>query len=88
VFFRRGIPVLTLGVLLGVIAAIPRVFAARRPALFMLAFHVPTVLIALSFCLQELPQYEIPPLPRPLRQAAWRRPVAVNAVHARWPASV
>jgi hypothetical protein len=29
----------------------------------VLLYHVPTALIALSFCLQELPAFEIPPWP-------------------------
>ena len=78
VFFRRAIPALTLLVLLIIVATIPHLFGSRNPALFMLAFHVPTLLIALSFCLQELPQYEIPPLPRPPRAPYWRRPLAMN----------
>ncbi len=74
VFCRRAIPVLTLVALLLIVAGIPHWFGSRKPALLMLAFHVPTALIALSFCLQELPQYEIPPVPRPLRAGHWRRP--------------
>jgi len=88
VFARRAIPLLTLVLLLVIIGAIPHVFGSRRPAMFMLAFHVPTALIALSFCLQELPQYEIPPLPRPLRLKQWRRPLPTNDGASRMPAAV
>jgi hypothetical protein len=79
VFFRRAIPVLTLILLLIIIAAIPHSFASRNPAMFVLGFHIPTALIALSFCLQDLPQYEIPPIPRPSRAAHWRRRLAMSA---------
>jgi hypothetical protein len=40
---------------------------------------VPTVLIALSFCLQELPQFEIPPLPRRSRAPSWRAAPTASA---------
>lgn len=88
VFLRRSIPVLTLVVLFVIIGAIPHVFGSRKPALLMLAFHVPTALIALSFCLQELPQYEIPPVPRPLRALHWRQPLRMDGAGPRVPASV
>jgi hypothetical protein len=78
VFFRRGIPVWTLLLLLAIIAAIPHDIARGNPSLFVIGFHIPTLLIALSFCLQELPTYEIPPIPRPARAAQWRRPLAMS----------
>jgi len=78
VFFRRGIPVWTLLLLLAIIAAIPHNIARGNPSLFVVGFHIPTLLIALSFCLQELPTYEIPPIPRPARAAQWRRPLAMS----------
>jgi hypothetical protein len=34
-------------------------------------YHAPTLLIALSFMLQELPRFEIPPLPRRLSAQQW-----------------
>jgi hypothetical protein len=40
--------------------------------LWMLLYHVPTVLVALSFCLQELPQFEIPPIPRKPSTTGWQ----------------
>jgi len=79
VFFRRGIPVLMILLLLIIIAAIPHKFAQGNPSLFVVGFHIPTLLIALSFCLQELPTYEIPPIPRPAPSPHWRRPLAVSA---------
>lgn len=76
VFFRRGIPVLTFLALLLAVALIPRHVVEGNPRAWILLFHVPTALIALSFCLQELPQYEIPPLPRRSAAVSWSAVVA------------
>ncbi|MFM9915333.1 MAG: hypothetical protein ACKVOX_05965 [Rhizobacter sp.] len=70
--FRRAIPLLTPVSLLIAILVLPRIDVGKSPGLWMMLFHVPTALIALSFCLQELPQYEIPPMPRRPRAPAWR----------------
>ena len=72
VVFRRAIPLLTFIALLVAVAFIPRAALDRGSGLWMLFFQVPTALIALSFCLQELPQYEIPPWPRRSAAACWR----------------
>lgn len=71
--FRRAIPLLTPVSLLVAILVLPRIDVGESPGLWLMLFHVPTALIALSFCLQELPQYEIPPLPRRSRAPAWRQ---------------
>lgn len=71
--FRRAIPLLTPVSLLVAILVLPRIDVGESPGLWLMMFHVPTALIALSFCLQELPQYEIPPLPRRSRAPAWRK---------------
>lgn len=73
VVFRRAIPVLTLASLLVVISAIPRLFVERKPGLRLLIVHVPTLLIAISFCVQELPVHEIPPWPRRRAGGTWGR---------------
>jgi hypothetical protein len=73
VVFRRSIPVLTLLLLIATIAVLPRVIVDPNPALRLLLFDVPTALIVLSFCLQELPTYEIPPRPRRSTAVSWRR---------------
>jgi len=78
-FFRRAIPVLTLLLLFMIIAALPHAVVTGNPSLFVVGFHIPTALIALSFCLQELPTYEIPPVPRPARDPRWRRRLGVSA---------
>jgi hypothetical protein len=73
VVFRRSIPLLTLVSLIGTIAALPHFVVEGNPGLWLLMFHVPTALIALSFCLQEQAQYEIPPPPRRLAAGSWYR---------------
>jgi hypothetical protein len=83
VVVRRTIPWLTVLALAGAAATLPRLLANPEPATVMLIFHVPTVLIAFSFCLQEQAKFEIPP--RPSRSAApdWRAQVAPEATRAR-----
>ena len=72
VVLRRGIPVLTFLALVLAVAVIPRSAVEGNPRAWIVLFHLPTALIALSFCLQELPQYEIPPLPRRSLAGSWR----------------
>jgi hypothetical protein len=72
VVLRRGIPTLNVLLLLAVVLLMPKLDTHFGSGLWMLLYHVPTVLIALSFCLQELPQFEIPPLPRRSRSPSWR----------------
>jgi hypothetical protein len=79
VVFRRSIPALMLLLLAAIIAVLPRFqFEHHRPVVLLL-FDVPTALIALSLCLQEMPQYEIPPLPRRSAAARWRKPLGPGA---------
>jgi hypothetical protein len=73
VVFRRSIPVLTLLLLVATIAVLPHVLVDPNPAVRLLLFDVPTALIVLSFSLQELATYEIPPLPRRSGASSWRR---------------
>jgi hypothetical protein len=74
VVLRRGIPVLTL-VLLGLgLWVLSRHAAGRETGAWVLLIHVPTLMLAISFRLQELAQFEIPPLPRPPPAAAWPVP--------------
>jgi hypothetical protein len=72
VFFRRGIPTLNALLLLFSLVMLSRFDWGGSPGLWMLLYHVPTVLVALSFCLQELPQFEIPPVPRRLTAPGWQ----------------
>jgi hypothetical protein len=73
VFFRRAIPVLTFLVLLIAVGSLAHRGVGEGSELWILFFHVPTVLIAASFCLQELPQYEIPPVPRRPSMPEWQQ---------------
>lgn len=76
VFFRRGIPSLTA---LGLVALVLLSALLRwqpTPLQMILMYHLPTLVIALSFLLQELPRFELPPWPRVLRQPAWTQPPA------------
>lgn len=69
--FRRAIPLLTPVALVITVLALPR-FDVEASPLWVLMYHVPTLLIALAFLLQELPAFEIPPWPRPHRDPTWR----------------
>lgn len=84
--FRRAIPLLTPAALVITVLALPR-FDVEASPLWVLLYHVPTVLIALAFLLQELPAFEIPPWPRPRREPSWTispsRPRPASAANAR-----
>lgn len=84
VVLRRAIPLLTPIVLVVTVLALPR-FDVEASPLWWLMYHVPTVLIALSFLLQELPQFEIPPWPRPRRAPSWRVPREASGAAGRSP---
>jgi hypothetical protein len=49
----------------------------------MALHYLPIALLALSFSLQELPQFEIPRWPRRLRQPGWQLPPANSAEASR-----
>lgn len=72
-FFRRGIPTLTaLALVATVLLSAP--FRDALPTHVLVAlYHVPTLFVALSFVLQELPRFEVPPWPRSSRAPDWRR---------------
>jgi hypothetical protein len=72
VVFRRAIPLLTFAALLVAVAFGPRLAFAQNPGGYVMFFHAPTLVLALSFCLQELPQFELPPLPRRNDAANWQ----------------
>lgn len=73
VVFRRAIPLLTLALLIVTVLSLPR-FDFEASPLWVLLYHVPTLFILLSFRLQELPQFEVPPWPRRSGAPAWGRP--------------
>jgi hypothetical protein len=71
VVFRRAIPALTAAAVLIAALTLPRLVGQQDSRVWILFFHVPTALIALSFCLQELPRFEIPPRPRRSPALTW-----------------
>lgn len=73
VVFRRGIPLLMAAALVAAALGLPRFDTDDRPWLWMALYHVPTALIALSFCLQDLARFEIPPWPRRSAAPDWRK---------------
>ena len=72
VVLRRGIPSLTAVGLIAGALLLPRYTDEGLQGMWMVLHYVPIALLAYSFTLQELARFEIPPLPRPLRQAQWR----------------
>ena len=80
---RRMIPWLTVLALAGAVGTLPWVMAHPEPATVMLIFHVPTVLIAFSFCLQERARFEIPPRPRRSTAPDWRARPATAPTRSR-----
>ena len=72
---RRAIPSLTIVLLIVIALLLPRMTDSRSPGLWMALQYVPIALLALSFRLQELSQFEIPRPPRRLSAPRWREPV-------------
>lgn len=74
VALRRAIPLLTaVGLLVGS-AMLAQFDLDYDPVVRMMIMNSPPLLLAFAFSLQELPRFEIPPLPRASRAAAWREP--------------
>lgn len=71
---RRAIPILTPASLVATVLLFPRIDFGEKPGLWLMLYHLPTALIALSFCLQELPEFVIPPLPRRSEAPTWWLP--------------
>jgi hypothetical protein len=71
VFVRRGIPTFTAVGLTAAALGLALLRLDLSMAQWIALYHVPTVIVALSFTLQELPRFEIPPWPRPLPQRTW-----------------
>jgi hypothetical protein len=73
VVLRRLIPTLTaVGLIAGVIV-LPSLPFGNASGMFLALHYVPIALLAISFMLQELPRFELPPLPRRSSAASWRR---------------
>ena len=76
VVLRRLIPTLTaVGLIVGTLL-LPRIAPEQDPGFWLLLHYLPIGVLALAFMLQELPRFEIPPWPRPLRAERWAQPAA------------
>ena len=71
VVLRRALPLATVLAVIVIVLFLPREEITRNPGLVTLVFQVPIALIALSFAVQELAQFEIPPLPRRSGDDSW-----------------
>jgi hypothetical protein len=80
VVLRRSIPTATALTMIGGALLIPQVFDEPRAAGYWMALHyVPIALLALSFRLQEMSQFEIPRVPRRPALARWCEPLDAAA---------
>lgn len=73
VTLRRAVPALVCITLIACAAAVPQLELAQNSVFRMIIFNAPPLLMVLFFSLREMPQIEIPPLPRAPRQASWRQ---------------
>ncbi len=87
VALRRSVPALLSLGLVAAAAAVPQLTLAPESVLRMLILNAPPLLLIGFFCLREVPRIEIPPLPRPLRQAAWLQAPAAAPGHPTTPLS-
>ncbi len=71
VFLRRGIPSFTALGLVGLVLLSAALEFRPTPMQMLLMYHLPTLVIAASFLMQELPRFEIPPWPRVPAGTAW-----------------
>jgi hypothetical protein len=83
VMLRRGIPTFTALGMIGGALLLPKLADTRHAGAWMALHYLPIALLALSFSLQELPQFEIPRWPRRLRQPGWQLPSADAAEASR-----
>ena len=79
VVLRRSIPTLTaVGLVVGALL-LPHITGNELSGVWMALHYLPIAILALSFTVQELARFEIPPLPRRLKAAQWRSGVASPA---------
>jgi hypothetical protein len=71
---RRGIPTLTALSMIGGALLLPRFADTSYAGVWMALHYLPIALLAFSFSLQELPQFEIPRWPRRPREPDWALP--------------
>jgi hypothetical protein len=72
VVLRRGIPMLTLVLLAVGLWGVSRLAVGNETGAWVLLLHVPTAMLAIGFSLQEMAQFEFPPLPRAMDAPAWQ----------------
>ena len=70
--FRRSIPLLVVFGLFAGALCLPYLKLAEGSVVRMMVFNVPPLLLVWGFCLQEMPRFEFPPLPRPSMAPDWR----------------
>jgi hypothetical protein len=71
---RRAMPLLACVALVAGAAAVPKLPIAPDSVVRMMIFNAPPLLLVLCLALQELPRFEIPPLPRASVAPSWRVP--------------
>ena len=79
VVLRRAIPTLAALGMIGGVFLLPRLAPNQDPGMWLALHYAPIALLAAAFMLQELPAFEIPPLPRRLRAARWRSDVGASS---------
>jgi hypothetical protein len=79
VTLRRAVPLLVCIALIAAAPALAGLALAQTSVWRMLVFNAPPLLLVLLFGMREMPRFEIPPWPRPLRAAAWLPPAAESA---------
>ena len=79
VVFRRSIPTLAALSMIGGVFLLPRLAPNQDPGVWLALHYAPIALLAVAFMLQELPAFEIPPLPRRLRASGWRTALGAKA---------
>jgi hypothetical protein len=73
VVLRRAMPLLFILGLMAGIATLAQFEVAQNTVVRVLLFHLPALLLMLSFGVREIPRIEIPPLPRASRMSDWRK---------------
>jgi hypothetical protein len=72
VVLRRGIPSLTIVLMIGGALSLPHWIDPEKAGLWMALHYLPIALLALAFQAQELSRFEIPPLPRRSTAPSWQ----------------
>ncbi len=76
VVLRRGLPTLTAVFMVLGALFLPRLLDPANTGMWLALHYVPIALLAVAFSLQELPQFELPPLPRRSAAPGWRADAA------------